>query len=96
MSDLRRIHHHRQLDDEAPCGEVVTSPPPKHVLWLVKRAVKASEEGDYQAMITELAHAVFVGTFKGPQGISEHELILALRGVAGFGFPWDDPDRDVA
>lgn len=99
MNDLHHIGKHRRIDDEAPTQEPSTPPPTmpaRHVLMLVKRAVRASEQGDFQGTITELCHAVFAGTFKGAQGVSEHEMILALRGVAGFGFPWDDPDRDAA
>ena len=80
MSNVRGLFSRR---DEA------VEMPSQHVLNLVLRSVKASEEGDLQAAITELCHAVYVGTFKGPQGISEHELIHALRGIAGFGFPLD-------
>lgn len=92
MSDVRRIHHHRPLDDEAPAPELNVDMD-HHVLSLIKRAVRASEDGDFQATITELCHAIFVGTTKGRQGATDHDLVVALRGIAGFGFPWDYPDR---
>lgn len=92
VSEVRPIHHHRPLDDEAPAPDFPVDMD-HHVLSLIRRAVKASEEGDFQATITELCHAVFVGTVKGRQGASDHDLICALRGIAGFGFPWNDPDR---
>lgn len=93
MTDVRRIHHHRALDDEAPWEPVTTTPPPQHALWLIKRAASVSSEGDFQQTITELCHAVLVALEKGKQGVDMHEYVHALRGVAGYGFPWDDPDR---
>lgn len=88
VNDLHHIHHHRSLDDEGPTVDME-----HHVLSLIRRAVRASEEGDFQATITELCHAVFAGTVKGRQGATDHDLVCALRGIAGFGFPWNDPDR---
>jgi len=89
---MPRIRYLHGLDDEAPCDPEVKVPD-RHALNLVKRASAASLEGDAQRTITELGHAVYAAAFDGPQGVSQHEMILALRQVAGFGFPWDDPDR---
>lgn len=92
VKDLRHLHHHRPLDDEGP----VLTPPPQHTLWLLKRAAAASESGEWNQILTELCHAVLVALEKGPQGVSMHEYVMALRGVAGWGFPFDDPDRGEA
>lgn len=72
---------------------VALTPPDRHTVNLVRRAAASSAEGDWQGTITDLCHAVHVGATKGLQGGSEMELIHELRKVAGFGFPWDDPDR---
>lgn len=64
--------------------------PDQHVLWLVNRAADASERGDWEAFITEICHATYVGSMKGLQGVHPVELVRALRRIAGFGFPLED------
>lgn len=72
---------------------IVTKPPEQHLLYVLKEARKAFEQGDSQTGLTNLCHAVFVAADKGKQGLTDHELIHELRGFAGFGFdPSDGPE----
>lgn len=58
----------------------------RHLLFVILEAQRSFEEGDFQAGLTNMCHAVFVAGTSGRGDLSETDLICELRKVAGFGY----------
>lgn len=58
----------------------------RHLLFVLKEAQKAFDEGNFQKGLTNLCHAVFTAATDGTGKLTETELVHELRKIAGFGF----------
>lgn len=65
---------------------VTSVPRSAHLLFVLKEAQKAFEEGDFQKGLDNLCHSVFTAATDGAGRLSHTELIYELRKIAGFGY----------